>query len=115
MTDDARLPAHLEAGAILRLAESQGGYATVLAKGERDAGTIVLVMLCRGKASVLYERMPQRDGTRLFVATKSEEPEKQQEFSEYLARRHARDPDLWLIEVDIADPERFVARLNELR
>lgn len=110
-----RLPAHLEASAILRLAESQGGYATVLAKGERDAGTILLVMLCRGKAAALYERMPQRDGSRLFIATKLESPENPQEFSEYLARRRGQDHDMWLIEVDIADPERFVAGLNDSR
>ena len=110
-----RLPAHLEASAILRLAESQGGYATVLAKGERDAGTILLVMLCRGKAAALYERMPQRDGSRLFIATKLENPENPQEFSEYLARRRVQDHDMWLIEVDIADPERFVAGLNDSR
>lgn len=112
---DARLPAHLEAGAILRLAESQGGFATVLAKGERDAGTILLVTLCRGTGAVLYERMPQRDGLRLFVATKSENTENKQEFSDYLARRRAQDGDIWLIEVDIADPERFVAQVNDSR
>ena len=110
-----RLPAHLEAGAILRLAESQGGFGTVLAKGERDAGTILLVTLCRGTGAVLYERMPQRDGSRLFIATKSEGSEKPSEFSEYLARRRSQDPDMWLIEVDIADPERFVAQLNDSR
>ena len=115
MTGDARLPAHLEASAILRLAESQGGFATVLAKGERDAGTILLVTLCRGTGAVLFERMPQLDGTRLFIATKLEISENKQEFSEYLARRRAQDHDMWLIEVDIADPERFVAQVNDSR
>ncbi|TAD73658.1 MAG: DUF1491 family protein [Sphingomonadales bacterium] len=113
MTD--RLPAHLEASAIMRLAESQGGFGTVLAKGERDAGTILLVMLCRGTGAVLYERMPQLDGARFFVATKRENSEISQEFSEYLARRRQQDSDLWLIEVDIADTERFVAQLDDLR
>jgi hypothetical protein len=115
VTPDARLPAHLEAGAILRLAESQGGFGTVLAKGERDAGTILLVTLCRGTGAVLFERMPQLDGSRLFVATKRENSENVQEFSEYLARRRSQDADIWLIEVDIADPERFVAQLNDSR
>lgn len=111
---DTRLPAHIEAGAILRLAESQGGFGMVLAKGERDAGTIVVVILCRGAAGVLLERMPQLDGSRKFVAAKRENPEKPQEFSEYLARRRAQDSDMWLIEVDIADPQRFVAALDEM-
>lgn len=112
---EGRLPAHLEASAIVRLAEAQGGFATVLAKGERDAGTILVVTLCRGRDGVLYEKMPQRDGTRVFLAAKRENPENTPEFSEYLARRRHQDSDLWLIEVDIADPERFVAALNELR
>jgi hypothetical protein len=109
-----RLPAHLEAGAIMRLAEAEGGFATVLAKGEHDAGTILLVTLCRGRDGVLYERMPQRDGSRKFIAAKRENSENPQEFSEYLTRRRKQDSDLWLIEVDIADPERFVAQLAEL-
>jgi len=109
-----RLPAHLEASAILRLAESQGGYATVLAKGERDAGTILLVTLCRGAAGVLYERMPQLDGSRSFVVAKRENNDNPQEFAEYLARRRQQDQDMWLIEVDIAEPERFVAQIATL-
>lgn len=109
-----RLPVQLEASAILRLAESQGGFGAVLAKGERDAGTILLVTTCRGTAGTLYERMPALDGSRSFVATKNENPENPQEFSEYLARRRQQDPDIWLIEVDIADPERFIAQIAAL-
>jgi hypothetical protein len=106
-----RLPAQVEASAIIRLAESRGGFATVLARGERDAGTILIVTLCRGTGAVLYERMPARDGSRSFVAAKRENAEDHQKFAEYLARRRAHDPDLWLIEVNIADPERFIAQL----
>ena len=113
MTD--RLPAHLEAGAIMQLARAEGGFATVLAKGEHDAGTILIVTLCRGRDGVLYERMPQLDGSRKFIAAKRENPENPQEFPEYLARRRNQDSDMWLIEVDNADPERFVAHLAELR
>ena len=109
-----RLPAHLEAGAIIRLAEAQGGFATVLAKGERDAGTILLVTTCRGEAARLYERMPNLDGSRSFVATKAEDPEKPQDFLDYLARRRRQDADIWLIEVDLGDAERFVAQLDAL-
>ncbi|MBA3862921.1 MAG: DUF1491 family protein [Erythrobacter sp.] len=109
----ARLPAHLEASAIIRLAESQGGYATVLAKGERDAGTILIVTLCRGAGAVLYERMPGLDDSRSFVATKRENAENKREFSDYLDRRRQQDDDLWLIEVNIADPERFIANLPD--
>lgn len=108
---DTRLPAHLEAASILRLAESQGGFATVLAKGERDGGTIMLAILCRGGAAQLYERMPGLDGSRVFVATKSQNSENPHEFSEYLDRRRRQDPDLWILELDIDDAERFIENL----
>lgn len=106
-----RLPSHLEVAGILRLAESSGGFATVLAKGDRDGGTIMLVIMCRGGPAQVYERMPGLDGLRLFVATKSQDTEKNDEISDYLARRHRQDPDLWILEVDIDDAERFIANL----
>lgn len=105
-----RLPAHLEVSGLIRLVESQGGTAMVLAKGERDAGTILIVTMCRGEDVRLFERMPQMDGTRPFLATKSQDPEKPEEFSEYLDRRR-QDPDIWIVEVDIANAERFVELL----
>ena len=83
--------------------------ATVLSKGERDAGTILLVTMYRGENATLYERMPQLDGSRSFTATKVQDIEKKHEFSEYLMRRGSQDPDCWVLEVDVADPERFVA------
>lgn len=108
---DARLPAHLEAAGLMRLAESLGGFATVLAKGERDAGTILVVILCRGGPGQLFERMPALDGSRRFVATKSQEPDNPTEFADYLERRRRNDPDIWILEVDIDEAERFTAIL----
>ena len=108
---DGRLPAHLEISAIVRLAESLGGFACVIERGERDAGTLLVATICRGEGARLYERMPQFDGTRAFVLTKSQSAENPAEFYEYLSRRKGQDPDIWVIEVDIADGERFVASL----
>ncbi|MEO1730246.1 MAG: DUF1491 family protein [Pseudomonadota bacterium] len=104
-----RLPAHLEVGSLIRLAESNGGSAMVLAKGEPDAGTILIVTMYRGEDTRLYERMPQLDGTRNFVLSKSQDIENKSEFTEYLDRRRAQDPDVWILEVDIAEAERFIA------
>lgn len=106
-----RLPAHLEVSSLIRLAQSNGGNAMVLAKGERDAGTILIVTMYRGEGARLFERMPQLDGTRAFVQTKEQDPEKPMEFSEYLTRRQNQDPDTWIIEVDIDEAERFVELL----
>ena len=106
-----RLPAHLEVASLIRLAESNGGSAMVLAKGEPDAGTILIVTMYRGQDTRLYERMPQLDGTRAFVQSFHQSSENNSEFSEYLARRRSQDPDIWIIEVDIDEAERFIALL----
>jgi hypothetical protein len=83
----------------------------VLAKGERDAGTILIVTMFRGERARLFERMPQLDGTRSFVQVKDQDPENPMEFSEYLSRRQDQDPDTWIIEVDIDEAQRFVELL----
>ncbi|OZA94011.1 DUF1491 family protein [Altererythrobacter sp. H2] len=109
---DERLPAHLEVNGLIRAVEAAGGFATVLAKGERDAGTILLVTIDRGEGAALFERMPRADGSRPFVAAKRQNKENPQGFEEYLARRRAQDRDCWQIELDVPDGERFIASWN---
>ncbi|OCC23987.1 hypothetical protein MB02_09255 [Croceicoccus estronivorus] len=105
---DARLPAHLEVSGLLRTVEAAGGFATVLAKGERDAGTILVVCCENGRDSRLFERMPHPDGDRRWMLVKEELAENKLEFSEYLERRRRQDPDTWIIELDIANGEQFI-------
>ena len=83
----------------------------VTAKGERDAGTILILTIYRGENAVLFEKMPQLDGSRPFIAAKQQNPEKPEEIFDYLERRKNQDPDIWILEVDIADGARFVASL----
>ena len=106
---DARLPAHLEISGLIRAVQAEGGFATVLSKGERDAGTIMIVTLERDGPARLYERMPQLDGSRPFVLSRTQEIDNPLEFNEYLTKRGTQDPDIWIIELDIANPERFAA------
>ena len=67
---DARLPAHLEVAGLIRAVDAAGGFATVVAKGERDAGTLLIICCKNGTNGRLYERMPQLDGTRAWTLTK---------------------------------------------
>lgn len=105
---DIRLPAHLEVSSLIRAVNADGGFAMVLSKGERDAGTIMVVLTEGGKESRAYERMPQPDGSREWQVSRRQTAENPQEFGEYLNRRGAQDPDLWIVELDIAQGERFI-------
>ncbi len=105
---DDRLPAHIEVSGLIRAVDAQGGFGTVIATGERDAGTILVVCCENGTAGRIYERMPQPDGTRNWALAKAQDPENPSEFSEYYLRRKRQDSDLWIVELDIAGAERFI-------
>jgi hypothetical protein len=105
---DARLPAHLEVSGLIRAVEAAGGFAMVLNKGERDGGTVLVICAEKGGNRRLFERMPSPEGHRTWRLSRQETPEKPQDFDEYVTRRRAQDPDLWIIELDIANGERFI-------
>ncbi len=105
---DARLPAHLEVSGLIRAVQAEGGFAAVLGKGEPEAGTILIVTTENGEIARVYERMPQLDGSRKWSVSKQQDPENKYIFNEYLERRKQQDPDLWIVELDIARAERFI-------
>lgn len=107
---DARLPAHLEVGGLIRAVDAAGGFATVIKKGERDAGTLLIICCENGTNARAYERMPLADGTRGWVQSRKQDPENPQEFWEYCTRRQGQDDDLWVVELDIANAERFIGQ-----
>jgi len=80
----------------------------VLAKGEPDDGTILVVMRDSRTSPRLFERMPQVDGTRPWTLSKTQDIDNMEEFEVYLERRRQQDPDTWIIELDIPNPERFI-------
>lgn len=104
MAEELRIPPHLEVAGLRRSVESAGGFATILNRGERDAGTILVVCSENGATIGLHERMPQSDGTRKW----EEILQKQDDIAQYLQRRRKQDPDLWIVELDIANGKRFI-------
>ncbi len=105
---DARIPAHLEVTGLIRAAQVAGGFGTVLAKGERDAGTLLVVCCRHGAGSRAYERMPQADGTRQWVLAKAEDPDDARALSEFCDRRRRQDSDLWIVELDLEGAEALI-------
>lgn len=112
MTDDAgeaRLPAHIEVGALLRRVQQEGGFATVIARGEPEAGTVLVVLTENGRDQRAYERMPDLAGGRPWTLSRREDPADPLAFAEWLERRQRQDRDLWIIELDIPQGERFIS------
>lgn len=104
-----RLPAHLLVSALVRRANEEGGFATVLARGDRDSGVILLACSERGALPFFLERGLGPNGKAQLLRTGPQDVSDADAANAYWQRRRSRDPDLWVIELDIAGSERFAA------
>ena len=95
--------------ALVRRVGDAGGAAAVLAKGDPQAGSILLICCEKGEVQSLRERLLTVSGGYAWAAIG---PESAAERDSYLQRRQAHDRDLWLVELDIADAERFAAETS---
>ena len=104
-----RLPARLEAAALMRRVESAGGFATIVKRGDGDRGSLVLLIAERGLPKAAIGRRMGPDFHYHWSVIETAEVSNPEKFRES-THRHARfDPDCWLIELDVADAERFIA------
>ena len=104
-----RLNASLEATGLIRRAEAEGGFGTVLRKGDCERGALLLVIRSRGRHVTCLERMLSPDGGYRWTTAGPGEAEADENLAEFLQKRVRFDEDLWLIELDVAQPERFIA------
>jgi hypothetical protein len=111
---DQRLPAHLEVAGILRSVEAAGDFGIVLRKGDPERGSLLLVISSRGRHVACLERVSSLDGGYNWQSAGPSESSSSVEVADFLARRARFDEDLWAVELDIAEPERFIAETTGL-
>lgn len=107
----SRLTSQVLATALLRRAQDAGGFGAVLAKGDPTAGAIAVILAEKGRKACFLERLLQADGSYSWQASR-QDIENEQELNSFLERRRKSDPDLWILELDIASAERFAAEMN---
>jgi hypothetical protein len=95
-----RLAAGMLVSALIRRAEEAGGNGMVLAKGDATAGALLIQLAERGAPGPLLERRLDPTGAYRWSPTG---PDADEERAAYIARRRRSDPDLWVIELDVAD------------
>ena len=105
----ARLPAGIEASSLIRRIEAQGDFAIILNKGDPDRGALLLVVSSRGRHVTCLERVLDMRGNYTWRTVGPGDSAEAREVSDFLAKRQRIDPDSWLIDLDIALPERFIA------
>ena len=78
-------------------------------KGDEERGSLLLFVSSRGVHRACLERVLSFDGSYRWERVGPAESASSPEIADFLARRARFDEDLWAIELDIADAERFIA------
>lgn len=102
-------PASLLVPALIRQVNAAGGFATILHKGHEGGHALVLVHLPVQGEPGAYERVPSlgsgvASGTQWRLAARGGEA-----VDRFCERQKRFDPDLWILELMVAAPERFIA------
>jgi hypothetical protein len=108
-----RLPAGIEVAAIIRKVQGDGGFAAVLHRGDPDRGAISLLIAERGRAEAVLERRMAPDFTYRWTKVPSPVAPDASGWRDWIDKLSRIDPDCWLIELDIADAQRFIAETTE--
>ncbi len=106
---EPRLASHILVAALRRQAEAQGAFATLLQKGDATSGTIWLVKRENGREPALFEPLPSLTGTPVWSEIINQDIDKEAFVRSFIDRQAARDPDIWIIELDVPFAERFTA------
>lgn len=114
---EPRLAAHVRIEALKRLTAASGGFATIIARGDPVSGAILIARTVRGGDNALLESFSGLDGKPDWQEVWSEDSPTQSakgSMSEYADRRRSRDPDLWIIELDVASRAQFDAIMGQM-
>ncbi len=104
-----RLTSEMVVSALVRRVHMAGGSAMVLAKGDAAAGGILLLTVERGANPHFFERGLGPDGSPALLPSGPSKIADEAAAADYWQRRRTRDSDLWVVELDIAEAERFAA------
>lgn len=110
---EPRIASDVQIKAMQRIAEGQGNFLTIIGKGDPVSGSIVIIARKRGDLPRILERFPTLDGEPKWEASGPKTVESEQDISEWIDRRKARDPDLWIVELDIADDAQLDAIIGQ--
>jgi hypothetical protein len=97
---ETRLPTELWISAHLRRLAGEGIAATVVHRGDADAGGVLVKLYLGAEGCRLLSQVSDAEGRLAWMAALKGATVSEADADAYIARQRARDSDLWVVEIE---------------
>ena len=105
---ETRLKSAVQVGAAVRMAATMGIVATVVRKGEEEAGAILVKLRQDRAACTVLSQTRDLDGRLSWLRATGPAPTDEAACDAYIERQRTYDPDIWVVEVEDRQGRHFI-------